>query len=254
MLSDARDAVLSRHPHLIVTTALHTSGPVPALLEESATALLVTVGAHGRGGASALLIGSCVVAVAEHARCPVAVVRGRHDDSAPPTDGPVVMGVDGSPTSDSAVAAAFDEASWRRTGLTAVHAWSESLVHLPGAHGGRGAAETAEQEVLAERLAGWQEKYPDVAVRRVVDRSNPVLSLLEHGRLAQLLVVGSRGRAMWTHAAVAGPGPGRTSPGAPDVRTKVGVPAGLAAVDQRRRAGQGRAMPGSRACGVEESR
>lgn len=50
-----------------------------------------------------------------------------------------------------------------------------------------------EAEMLAERMAGWQEKYPDVAVRRVVTHHPVVKALLAHAGDAQLLVVGSRG-------------------------------------------------------------
>jgi nucleotide-binding universal stress UspA family protein len=49
-------------------------------------------------------------------------------------------------------------------------------------------------EVLAERLAGWQEKYPQVTVRRVIKRDRPSAALRVAARTAQLLVVGSRGR------------------------------------------------------------
>jgi nucleotide-binding universal stress UspA family protein len=51
-----------------------------------------------------------------------------------------------------------------------------------------------EQRLLAERLAGWQQEYPDVAVARVVTRDRPVRSLLQAAGAAQLVVVGSRGR------------------------------------------------------------
>lgn len=54
--------------------------------------------------------------------------------------------------------------------------------------------ETEEQELLAQRLAGWQEKYPDVTVNRVVARDRPVRHLLDDAAEAQLLVVGNRGR------------------------------------------------------------
>jgi nucleotide-binding universal stress UspA family protein len=56
------------------------------------------------------------------------------------------------------------------------------------------AVETREREILAERLAGWQEKYPDVTVRRMVAGGKPATLLLKETGDAQLLVVGSRGR------------------------------------------------------------
>ena len=55
------------------------------------------------------------------------------------------------------------------------------------------------EEVLAERLAGWAEKYPDVTVQRVVARGFPGHALLDQAATAQLVVVGSRG-----HGEIAG--------------------------------------------------
>lgn len=92
----------------------------------------------------------------------------------------------------------------RRVPLTAVHTWID--VPLAGVAGKAAefvdwaAVETQEREVLAQRLAGWQEKYPDVLVRRVVTRDRPVRHLLEHAANSQLLVVGSRGRGGFTGA------------------------------------------------------
>ena len=54
--------------------------------------------------------------------------------------------------------------------------------------------ETERREALSEQLAGWREKYPDVPVTEVVERSHPVEALVRASRTADLVVVGCRGR------------------------------------------------------------
>jgi nucleotide-binding universal stress UspA family protein len=54
--------------------------------------------------------------------------------------------------------------------------------------------EDDERRLLAQRLAGWPEKYPDVHVDRVVTEGRPAHSVLRAAVDAQLVVVGSRGR------------------------------------------------------------
>jgi nucleotide-binding universal stress UspA family protein len=166
--------------------------PAAGLVELSKDAQMIVVGSRGRGALRRGLLGSVSTALVHHAHCPVAVI---HDDNAPALgpSAPVAVGIDGSPASELATAIAFDEASWRGVELVALHTWSdEDWPNYPGVdwQGVRAMAE----ETLAERLAGWQERYPDVSVRRVVMLDHPARHLIDQSDASQLVVVGSHGR------------------------------------------------------------
>lgn len=110
-----------------------------------------------------------------------------------PAAAPVLVGIDGSPVSEAATAVAFEEASLRRVDLIALHVWSDfALFDVP--ENELAAVHRRADETLSERLAGWQERYPDVHVRPVVALNRPVHQLLERSEAAQLTVVGSHGR------------------------------------------------------------
>jgi nucleotide-binding universal stress UspA family protein len=54
--------------------------------------------------------------------------------------------------------------------------------------------EAAAHRMLTEQLASWQEKYPHVVVERQVVQERAAAALIEMGRRARMIVVGSRGR------------------------------------------------------------
>jgi nucleotide-binding universal stress UspA family protein len=176
-----------------MTTEMVSGSPVPTLADLSTEAQMIVVGCHGRGALARGLLGSVSTGLVHHAHCPVAVIHDEDPLMPHPSRAPVVVGVDGSPASERALEIAFEQASFREVDLVAVHAWSDSGVfEFPGVDWTT--MQAMGEESLGERLAGWQERYPDVLVRRVVAADRPAHQLLEQSRSAQLLVVGSHGR------------------------------------------------------------
>jgi nucleotide-binding universal stress UspA family protein len=185
-------------PDVVVSTRLSSGFAVAALLEESRNAQSLVLGSRGLGGFTGLLLGSVAVTLTAHGHCPVVVVRGEHTEPDPSGRAPVVVGVDGSPSGEGAIRFAFDAASRWGVPLVALHTWSDltvdDLFAVDQPQVDWNALETEEHKLLAQRLAGWQEKYPEVEVHRSVIMSRPAHSLIEQGRHARLIVVGSRGR------------------------------------------------------------
>jgi len=185
---------------LAVEAHLGSGHPTTVLLQQAQGAQMVVLGSRGHGAFVSLLLGSTSLQVVMHAPCPVVVVRpGAPDASEARSAGQVVVGVDGSELSDAAVRFAFEEADSRGVGLTGVHAWLTPPVDLDatGAELWQ-AAEQEERALLSARLARWSDKYPDVAVRQHVVRSDPVSALVAESAGALLTVVGSRGAGGFT--------------------------------------------------------
>lgn len=177
-------------PGLEVSSELRVGAPIGTLADEARKAQLLVVGDRGMSRVEGLLVGSVGVAMAAHAACPVVVVRG-----AEPIDptGPIVVGVDTGPVSEAAVAFAFQAAAERAVPLVAVHTWWDTYLDQSPAVLFRDEEQAYAQQQLAQRLAGWLEKYPQVDLTRVVARDRAVHLLLERSRNAQLVVVGSHG-------------------------------------------------------------
>lgn len=176
-----------------IATEMVSGPPVPVLADLSTEAQMIVVGSRHRGTLVRSLLGSVSTGLVHHAHCPVAIIHDEDPLMPHPSQAPVVVGVDGSPASEHALEIAFEQASFRDVDLLAVHTWSDSGVfEFPGVDWTT--MQSMAEETLSERLSGWQERYPDVLVRRVVAADRPAHQLLEQGAEAQLLVVGSHGR------------------------------------------------------------
>ena len=179
-------------PGLVIGTELDAGHPAQTLITLSHHAYLVALGATPDVGTLAHL-GSTLLAVTAHGSGRIVVVNDTGDGALPRNTGPIVVGVDGSPTSEQAIAAAFTEASERTAPLVTVHVWNDRSY---GEFAGEFAVEdltTSEQALLAERMAGWNEKYPDVIVTHRVYAGETRQRLQDWSDSAQMVVVGSHG-------------------------------------------------------------
>jgi nucleotide-binding universal stress UspA family protein len=188
--SERRAAELA--PAIEVTSEIVMDGPATALIKRAEQADLVVVGTRGHGGFIGLIVGSAALQVAGHAPCSVVVVGPR---SHPATDvREIVVGVDGR-SADSPLQAAFEEAALRGVRLRALHAW-----RLPEASPGDMVPlfsdveeiQWASERHLAEALAGWREKFPEVPVVTEAANDRARHAMIQASSQAELLVVGTR--------------------------------------------------------------
>jgi nucleotide-binding universal stress UspA family protein len=195
LLDQTCQRIRADHPDLEIEVVVELGGAAPALLEEATEAALMVLGSRGLGEFRDLAVGSVSAHVATHAPCPVVVIPPRWTPAS--ADG-IVLGVDGSSTSSPAIDFAFAQAQARNTTLTAVLAWHDPVRTGPGDMlplvYDLDALEQEAAAVLAESIAGHSETYPDVLVKQELVRGHADDVLIDAGRTAELLVVGSRGR------------------------------------------------------------
>jgi nucleotide-binding universal stress UspA family protein len=191
-VSTARRAMLVHGP-VEVEHRSYVGSIVPTLVDLSKDASMVVVGCRGLGAVKRRLLGSASSGLVHHAHCPVAVIHDELLSIENLSGAPILVGVDGSPASELATAIAFDEASRRGVELIAMHGWIDDDLHAWSGIDWDRQLEVG-REALAERLAGWCERYPDVWVEKRLVSGDPKAELIAASDSAQLTVVGSHGR------------------------------------------------------------
>lgn len=211
-IAEGARAVLAEAEARVSTLGVPVEGTVATgdaagvLVEMSSEHCLAVVGTRGRGGFTERLLGTVSSALPAHAHCPTVVVPHRAGADDPERrDGDtvhevrrIVVGVDGSPTSEVALRHAVEQAE----------SWDAELVAVAGVPLGSGAGVLAwlpsqidHEQVLADIKAGLdvivdqvEAEHPNIRIKRhVLDGSGAEL-LTEFSSAADLIVVGSRGR------------------------------------------------------------
>lgn len=178
-------------PTVDVSTRAVDGDVAALLLAGSDQVSTIVLGSRRLGAFGSAVLGSTGTAVSARAECPVVVVRG--PAGLPPELPAVVAGVDGLETSDAVLRYAFDYASRHALPLHAVLCWHPDLL-TEMSWRRQPPAPTRVEAWLSEALAGWGEKYPDVALHASVIRDHPVAGLVAASTAQHLLVVATRGR------------------------------------------------------------
>jgi len=158
-------------PDIEVTGLSAAGDPRTVLVELSRDAHLLVLGSHGRGAVRSALLGSVSAAVSRLAVCPVVVCRPHAEGR---VGRGVLVAVDATESSLPVLEFAFEQASLHGRPLTAVHCVWDVMAAVAGLRNvtlgddDLGVGDEAHL-ALAEALAGFAEKYPDVAVTERVN-------------------------------------------------------------------------------------
>jgi len=182
-------------PGLPVAVELVLDVDAARLREHLSRCRLLVVGDRGRQGARAFLLGSTSRQLVRAAHCPVLVVPeqtsakrepGTEHELGVPHPGAVMVGLGNGPEAEQALRLAADEALRRGRPLHVLRSYAGA----PGQHRSHRVelawAAVHEQLRVVRLEAGLQ-------VTVILTADPPTEALLHHGRLADLVVVGSRG-------------------------------------------------------------
>ncbi len=173
-------------------TSIRLGAPAEVLLDEAERldADLIVVGTRGRGGLVELLLGSVSRSVAARSTRPVAIVPATSTFS----DGPTVVGFDGSPGGRSALAWAIDNDEGPILVVSAWHLPTDAIYEPGTVDVERFEAEVSAELDAAIEAAAKARPDRDVADRitPVVQRDDPRLTLVDVSKTASRLVLGAR--------------------------------------------------------------
>jgi nucleotide-binding universal stress UspA family protein len=179
----------------VTVTAEAHEGPASKVLSRLSTdAALLIVGGSGHGQLASTLLGSATTYLLHHARCPVMVVPAGAQTT---RFARVVVGLDGSPSSQAAFRWSLGVARTLDCPLVAVHAWVISTPPVPIPYTSLPPKATYEQDAhdwLNGELLGLLEGEEQTTVVRHVPYGHTSAALLDETGPDDLLVIGSRGR------------------------------------------------------------
>jgi nucleotide-binding universal stress UspA family protein len=189
VVDEAATTVRQLRPGLSVTSHAAPGEARQVLIDLSRDAHLLVLGSRGRGAVRSRLLGSVSTTVVRHALSPVVVCR---PESPGIVRKGVLVGADGTPGGTAVLELAFQYASLRGLPLTVMHSFHDVISAVTGPQLVSASEELLEEErlLLAECVAGFSEKFPEVWVDRALARGFADVCLAADSERWHLIVVG----------------------------------------------------------------
>ena len=179
VLASARATIEATGQSAVVEYVLERGDPATCLVEESADAAVVVVGADDVNWVERMLGGEVSGHLALKAACPVVVVPREQD--AGRTTGGVVVTLDGDTSSAGPLRYGFEQADYRSEDLHVLHATPEATTQ----------ADTAALTTrVTQEVGRWNELTPDVKVLLSLTNGDALEQCVRATSLASLLVIG----------------------------------------------------------------
>jgi nucleotide-binding universal stress UspA family protein len=175
-----------------VTGETVLGAPAYALVGAAQDDDTIVIGATSHPGRLTDVLGSVATVVAHRARGPVVVVHGA--DRRDAVIGRVAVGIDGSPGSDAALLWAAEEAIRCGAELVLVHGWSYPYQGpRTGVSEPRDDMRLDAMRTLEASAVKVRELAPSLRCHSIISEQNPAKAIIDAGKDADLVVVGSRG-------------------------------------------------------------
>jgi nucleotide-binding universal stress UspA family protein len=201
ILTSSTQKIFDHHRPIDLVTKVVEGNPSRILLEASEHAAMLVVGCRGHGIFADIVLGSVSATCVAHAKCPVLVV---HEE--PKLAEKIVVGVDGSSSSISALQWAGEHSKQLNLPIEVITTWSQNFAYSGMVAYASGAIDTShalaqEAEATLEQETALRKAFANIPIpsnltTKVIE-GNPSQVLLKASEGAALLILGCRGNALF---------------------------------------------------------
>lgn len=185
-------AVLAvRYPELEIDVEVCVGPPRGSLIQSLEPTDVLVIGTSKHASGAGFWLGSTSRWATRHSPCPVVVIRGTASRGRPDR---IVVGVDGSDASDSALLWAADEADLHGVDLVVVHAWDDPYLGVDTRSEQARDLTRIDAALVLDRATEFARERCGVTVKDVLVEGEAATALLDAVRDGDVLVVGAEGR------------------------------------------------------------